>query len=85
MDRYTLSNEGRARFKRRKISVDLGMATIEGYEILDCLFDNGSATVEEIENITGLPWEQVTSKLFDFIYRGYVEELAKSNVSRGNL
>jgi hypothetical protein len=77
MNRYTLSNEGRARFQRRKISADLGMETIAGYEVLDCLFENGSATVEEIEDYTGLSWAQVINKLSDFIHWGYIEELAK--------
>ena len=77
MDRYTLSYEGKARFKRRKISVNLGMAKMEGYEILDYLYEHGSATVEEIENYTGLSWGQVSNKLSTLIYHGYVEELAK--------
>lgn len=80
MDRYTLSNEGRARFKRRKISANLGIETIEGYEILDCLFENGSATVEEIKNYTGLSWSQVVNKLEAFIHWGYVEGLTKPQI-----
>ena len=80
MDRYTLSNQGKAKFKRRKISVNLGMATIEGYEILGCLLENGSATVEEIVNYTGLSWEQANNKLSCFIYWGFVERLEKPRV-----
>jgi len=76
MDRYMLSNEGRARFKRKKISVDIGMDKIEGYEVLDYLYEHGAATVEEIENYTGLSWSQVVDKLSTFIHHGFVEKSA---------
>ncbi len=74
MDRYTLSNEGMARFKRRKISVDMGMSEIKGYEVLDYLYEHGAATVEEIENYTGLSWNQVIGKLSTYIHHGFVEK-----------
>ena len=77
MDRYTLSSEGMARIKRRKISVDMGMEKIEGYEVLDYLYENGAATVEEIESYTGLPRSQVLDKLLTFIHHGFVEKLAE--------
>ena len=77
MDRYTLSYEGRARFKRRKISVNLGMARMEGYEILDYLYEHGPGSVEEIRNHTGLSWEQVSDKLGVFIHHGFVEKSTK--------
>ena len=76
MDKYTLSNEGMARLKRRKISVDAGMAKMEGYEVLDYLYEHGAATVEEIENYTGLSRRQVVDKLSTFIHHGFVEESA---------
>jgi DNA-binding MarR family transcriptional regulator len=74
MDKYTLSNEGRARFKRRKISANLGMAKMEGYEILDFLYEHGPGSVEEIRNHTGLPWNQVVDKIGVFIHHGFVEK-----------
>ncbi len=73
MDKYILSNEGRSRFKRMKISVDTGMAKIEGYEILDYLYEHGASTAEEIENYTGLSWRQLMAKLSTFIHHGLVE------------
>ena len=77
IDRYTLSYEGRSRFRRAKISVNKEEAKIEGYEVLDYLYEHGAATVEEIENYTGLSWNQVTEKILAFVYRGYVEKLAE--------
>jgi DNA-binding MarR family transcriptional regulator len=76
MDSYLLSYEGRARFKRTKISVEIeGKVKMEGYEILDYLYEHGAATVEEIENHTGLSWGEVADKLGLFIHSGYVEKL----------
>ena len=78
MVRYILSYEGKARFKRTRISVNIeGKAKIAGYEILDYLYEHGAATVEDIENYTGLSWDQVVDKLGVFIHCGYVEELAE--------
>ena len=77
MDKYKLSNEGMARLKRRKISVDMGMDKMKGYEVLDYLYEHGPATVEEIENYTGLSWSQVTDKLSTFIHHGFVEKSAE--------
>ena len=71
-----LTNEGRARFRRRKISVAADMAKIEGYEVLDYLFEHGAGTIEEISNYTGLSQGHVMDKLLVFINHGFVEELA---------
>ena len=71
-----LSNEGVARIKRRKISVDVGMDKVEGYEVLDYLYEYGAATVEEIENYTGLSRSQVVDKLSTFIHHGFVVKSA---------
>ena len=76
MDKYTLSYEGRARFKRKKVSVNLGMANMEGYEALDYLYEHGAATIEEIENYTGLSWSQVENTLDVFISHGWIEKSA---------
>jgi hypothetical protein len=77
MDKYTLSPEGRARFKRMQISVDagveMGIARTEGYLILDYLYQHGGATVAEIEKFTGLSWGKVTTELSTFIHHGLVE------------
>ena len=77
MDRYTLTKEGRARFGRIKISVSTGTPKMEGYEVVDYLYEYGAAPVEEIKNYSGLSRVQVMDKLWAFISRGYVEKLAK--------
>ncbi len=78
MVRYTLSFDGKARFKRVKISTNIeGEGNKEFYEVLDYLYEHGAATVEEIENYTGLSYDQVVNKLESFIYWGYVEKLAE--------
>jgi DNA-binding MarR family transcriptional regulator len=76
MHRYMLTDEGRARIRRRKISVTADMAKIEGYEVLDYLFEHGAGTVEEISSDTGLSQGHVMDKLSVFINHGFVEELA---------
>lgn len=81
MGKYVLSNEGRMRFTRRKMDAGTGADKFLGYEVLDCLFENGSATVKEIEENTGLSWEQVNNRLTDFISRGYIEEQVKPRVT----
>jgi DNA-binding MarR family transcriptional regulator len=77
MDKYTLSSEGRARFKRMQTSVDagveMGIARTEGYLILDYLYQHGAATVADIEKFTGLSWGKVTAELSTFIHHGLVE------------
>lgn len=75
MNRYMLTNEGRARFRRRKISVDAEIAKMEGYEVLDYLYEHGAGTVEEISNYTGLSRGHVMDKLSVFINHDFVEEL----------
>ena len=52
------------------------MAKMEGYEVLDYLYEHGSGTVEEIENYAGLSRGQVMDKLSTFIHHGFVEKLA---------
>ncbi len=56
--------------------MNLGMAKMEGYEILDYLYEHGPGTVEEIGNYTGLSWGQVVDKLGVFISHGFVEKSA---------
>ena len=76
MDRYKLSHEGRARFRGIKTG-DTGTARMEGYEVLNYLYEHGPATVEELEDYAGLSRAQVTDKLWAFINRGYVDKLAE--------
>jgi len=76
MDRYALSDEGRARFRRTRTGVDImGEAKREGYEILDYLYRHGAATLEEIEKVTGLSGSRLVTRIWAFIHQGIVEKL----------
>jgi len=75
MDRYVLSSEGRTKFKRTKIRMSAEEVTMEGFEILDYLYEHGAATIEEIEKRTGLPYDQVVHKIESFMPWGYIERL----------
>jgi hypothetical protein len=77
MDRFKLSAEGTARFRRMRLDSDTPASRIEGYEILDCLYENGAGTVEEITNYTGLPRDQVWNKLTSLVTHGYIEGVAR--------
>ena len=77
MDKYTLSYEGIARFRRMRIDSDIEVSRIEDYKIANYLYEHGAATVEEIENYTGLSLDQVSNKLSTLIYHGYVEALTE--------
>jgi len=70
MDKYLLSTEGRARFKRMRIS---GEPAFEGYEILSYLYDHGSTTVEELTAHTGLERGKLMERILSFINHGMVE------------
>ncbi len=50
---------------------------MEGYEVLDYLYEHGAATVEEIESHTGLSYDRVAHKMESLIPRGYIERLAE--------
>ena len=77
MDGYKLSAEGIAIFRRMRSVLDTPASRTEGYEILNCLYENGFGTVEEITNYTGLSRDQFCNKLSTLMFRGYVEGLAK--------
>ena len=78
MDRYILSSEGRARFKRTKIRMGIEETDkMEGYEVLDYLYEHGAATVEEIEKHTGLSYGRVVHKMESLMPWGYIERLAE--------
>ena len=76
MKRYTLSNEGRARFKQMQIRANTETVKIEGYEVLDYLYEYGPGAVEEIGNYTESSQGYVIVKLSEFINRGLVQKLA---------
>ena len=74
MDRYTLTSEGRARFRRMKFGVATAVVP-DGYKVLDYIYEHGADTVDEIGVITGMPREQVVSQLQIYMSHGLVEEL----------
>jgi DNA-binding MarR family transcriptional regulator len=77
MDRYTLTYEGRARFKRTRVRMDMeGEEKKEGFEVLDYLYEHGAAAMEEIEKDTGLSYVQIMAELEDLLAWGFVERLA---------
>jgi DNA-binding MarR family transcriptional regulator len=73
MDKYFLSNEGRARFKRIMISLDTTDAKFEGFEILEYLYEHGSSTADELTEHTGLTRSQLMDRLLTFIHHGFIE------------
>jgi DNA-binding MarR family transcriptional regulator len=75
MDRYRLSNEGFEKFKRTKIRMYAEDQTMDGYDILNCLYEHGSSTIEEIEKYTGLRYDQVVHMMESFFPWGYIERL----------
>jgi DNA-binding MarR family transcriptional regulator len=77
MDRYMLTSEGRTKFARTKIRMSAEEQTMEGFDILDYLYEHGAATIEEIEEHTGLHYDQVVHKIESFIPWGYIERLAE--------
>ena len=78
MDRYTLTYEGRARFRRMETRIHSDTSAMtKDYEILHHLYERGTATVEEIENYTGLSWNEVENRLSALMYHGYIEGLAE--------
>lgn len=78
MDEYTLTFEGRARFKRIKIRDGIeDTDRMDGYEVLDYLYEHGASPLEEIGKNTGLSYTQVVHKLESLMPWGYVERLAE--------
>ena len=75
MDRYMLSYEGRAKYQRTKVRMDMETHAMEGWQILDYLFDHGASTVAEIEAKTGLTYAQFVHRLESFLSWGYIEKL----------
>ena len=70
MDKYFLSNEGTARFKRMRIS---GEARFAGYEILEYLYEHGSSTTDELVEYTGLSRNKLVELMMTFIHHGFIE------------
>lgn len=73
MTGYMLTNEGTARFRKRRVSADGAEAAEEGYKILGYLYDHGGAPLDDIARYTGLTRNQVTAQLAVFLSHGLVE------------
>jgi DNA-binding MarR family transcriptional regulator len=76
MEKYVLTSEGRTKFQRTKIRMAAEEKTMEGFDILDFLYESGAASIEEIEKHTGLHYDQVVHKIESFMTWGYIERMA---------
>ena len=70
---YMLTNEGVARFRKRKAMLGEDQAREEGYDILDYLYEHGGASVDNIVRHTGMTRSEVTQKLSTYLSHGLVE------------
>ncbi len=73
MTGYMLTNEGNARFRKRKVSADEAEAGGEGYKVLNYLCDHGGARLDDIAYHTGLSRNQVNTQLAVFLSHGLIE------------
>jgi DNA-binding Lrp family transcriptional regulator len=77
MERYVLTPEARARFRRMATRANIdASADTDDYKLLQYLYAHGAATIEEIEQYTGLPWGETINRLSVLMNRGYIEGLA---------
>lgn len=78
MDRYILTHEGRARFRRMETRANVDVsADSEDFKLLHYLYAHGAATIEEIENVTNLSWSEAVNKIATLMNRGYIEGLSE--------
>jgi DNA-binding MarR family transcriptional regulator len=76
MDRYTLTYEGRAKFRRMDMRAGLDESTrTEDFKILHYIYENGAASVDEMVSYTGLRRGELVNKLMGIMNRGYIEVL----------
>jgi hypothetical protein len=76
MERYTLTNEARARVREMETRANIdASADTADFRLLDFLYIHGPATIEEIEKQTGLHWDEVVNKISVLMNRGYIEGL----------
>lgn len=74
MDRYILTYEGMARFRRIEIRAHSDPSSrTEDYNILHYIYEHGAATTDEIVSHTGLSSNNVVNRLFILMNRGYIE------------
>ena len=77
MERYTLTFEGLAMLRRMesRVATDASFRT-EDYQILEFLYENGAATIDEIVDYIGVTRAELVNRLFGIMRRGYIEALA---------
>ena len=74
MDRYTLTVEAMARLREMETRVNIDKsADTADFKLLHYLYVHGSATIEEIEAYTGLPWDEAVNEISTLMNRGYIE------------
>jgi DNA-binding MarR family transcriptional regulator len=71
---YCLTGEGRADFA--KMRGNLSLTDTPGYRVLDCLFENGTATIKDITSKTRLLGSEVDSTIRSLSKQGMVKRLA---------
>jgi len=78
MERYTLTFGGRSMLRRMesRVSTDSSFKT-DDFQILEFLYENGAASVDEIADYTELARGELVNKLLGIMKRGYIEALAK--------
>lgn len=77
MDRYMLTSEGRARFRRMETRArSEPSALTDDHKILSYLYEHGATSLEELEDHTGLSYAVLVNKIFTLMNHGYIEELA---------
>ena len=76
MDRYTLTHEGQAMFRRMesRVYADASFRT-EDYNILHFLYESGPASIDDIVGYTGLSRNVIVNKIMGIINRGYIKAL----------
>jgi predicted transcriptional regulator len=76
MERYTLTQEGRARFRRMETRAHIDASAVTSdFKLLHYFYEHGAASVEEIEDYTGLSWSAVVNEIGTLMNRGYIEGL----------
>ncbi len=75
MNVYSLTQEGRERFGKMRDNSQL--FNTAGYKILEYIFDNGTCTVKEVVDFTGVSHSEAIANLNKFKRSGSVEVLER--------
>ena len=74
---YMLTNEGVARFRKKKLMLGEDQTREQGYDILNYLYEQGGASLEEIIRYTELPRGDVIRILSTYLNHGLVEGMTE--------